>query len=71
MSSPTGRLTARAALLLCLPPLFWAGNALVGRMVYTLISPMTLNFLRWVQAGLLLLPLAAWLLRPDSALWPH
>ena len=71
MSSPIGRLTPRAALLLCLPPLFWAGNALVGRMVYTLISPMTLNFLRWVLAGLLLLPLAAWVLRPDSALWPH
>jgi hypothetical protein len=38
----------RAALLLSLAPLFWAGNALVGRMVYPLISPMTLNFLRWV-----------------------
>jgi drug/metabolite transporter (DMT)-like permease len=40
-------------------------------MVYTLISPMTLNFLRWVLAGLLLLPLARWVLRSDSALWSH
>jgi drug/metabolite transporter (DMT)-like permease len=71
MSSPAGRLTPRAALLLSLAPLFWAGNALVGRMVYPLISPMTLNFLRWVLAGLLLLPLARWVLRLDSALWPH
>jgi drug/metabolite transporter (DMT)-like permease len=68
MSSPAGRLTPRAALLLSLAPLFWAGNALVGRMVYPLIPPMTLNFLRWVLAGLLLLPLARWVLRPDSAL---
>ena len=71
MSSPTGRLTPRAALLLCLPPLFWAGNALVGRMVYPLISPMTLNFLRWVLAGILLLPFARWVVRLDSPLWPH
>jgi len=71
MSSPTGRLTPRAALLLSLAPLFWAGNALVGRMVHTLISPMTLNFMRWTLAGLLLLPLARWVLRSDSALWPH
>jgi len=71
MSSPAGRLTPSAALLLSLAPLFWAGNALVGRMVYPLISPMTLNFLRWVLAGLLLLPLARWVLRLDSALWPH
>jgi drug/metabolite transporter (DMT)-like permease len=71
MSSPTGRLTPRAALLLSLAPLFWAGNALVGHMVHTLISPMTLNFVRWVLAGFLLLPLARWVLRSDSALWPH
>ena len=71
MSSPAGRLTPSAALLLSLAPLFWAGNALVGRMVYPLISPMTLNFLRWVLAGLLLLSLARWVLRLDSALWPH
>ena len=71
MPLPTGRLTPRAAVLLCLPPLFWAGNALVGRLVYTLISPMMLNFLRWVLAGLLLLPLARWAVRPDSPLWPH
>ena len=71
MSSPAGRLTPRAALMLSLAPLFWAGNALVGHMVYPLISPMTLNFLRWVLAGLLLLPLARWVVLPDSVVWPH
>ena len=34
-----------------------------------LVSPMTLNLLRWVLAFLLLLPLAAWVLRPGSPLW--
>ncbi|NBW24851.1 MAG: DMT family transporter [Betaproteobacteria bacterium] len=57
--------------MLSLAPLFWAGNALVGRMVYPLISPMTLNFMRWVLAGLLLLPLARWVVLPNSVLWAH
>jgi hypothetical protein len=33
-------------LLLVLPPLLWAGNAVVGRLVHALVPPMTLNFLR-------------------------
>ena len=37
----------------------------------TLVPPITLNFLRWALAFLLLLPLAGWVLRPDSPLWPH
>ena len=51
-------LTPRLALLMTLPPLLWAGNAVVGRMVTTLVSPMTLNFLRWVLCFVMLLPLA-------------
>jgi drug/metabolite transporter (DMT)-like permease len=49
----------------------WAGNAIVGRMVNTMVPPVTLNFLRWVIAFLLLLPLAAPVLRPGSPIWPH
>jgi drug/metabolite transporter (DMT)-like permease len=48
----------------------WAGNATVGRLVHELISPMTLNFLRWVLAFVLLLPLAYPVLKAKSAMWP-
>ncbi len=65
------RLSLSTALLLTIPPLMWAGNAIVGRMVTELVPPMTLNLLRWALAGLLLLPLAAWVLRPGSGLWAH
>ena len=64
-------LNPRTILLLLVPPLMWAGNAVVGRMVSSLISPMTLNFLRWLVAFFILLPLAYRLLKPSSALWPH
>lgn len=63
------RLTASTAALLTIPPLLWAGNAVVGRMVQDLVPPITLNLLRWALAFVLLLPLAGWLLRPDSPLW--
>jgi drug/metabolite transporter (DMT)-like permease len=66
----TQRVTPTTALLLTLPPILWAGNAVVGRMVNDLVPPMTLNLLRWVLAFVLLLPLAAPVLRPDSAMWP-
>lgn len=56
--------------LLTLPPMFWAGNAVVGRLIAPLASPMTLNLLRWAIAFALLLPLAAPILRRGSALWP-
>ena len=52
------RITPTAAALLVLPPLLWAGNAVVGRMASPLVSPMLLNLLRWMLAFLLLLPLA-------------
>jgi drug/metabolite transporter (DMT)-like permease len=67
----SARLTPRTAALLTLPPLLWAGNAVVGRLVAELVPPITLNFLRWALALVLLLPLAAWVLRPDSGLWAH
>lgn len=65
------KLTPAAALLLTLPPLLWAGNAVVGRLVSDLVSPMTLNFLRWLLAFAVLLPLAGGVLRPSSPLWPN
>ena len=65
------RLTFRTALLLTLAPLLWAGNAVVGRMVHTLIPPITLNFVRWLLAFAILLPLAGWVLKRGSGLWSH
>lgn len=47
-------LTLRLFGCLVLPPLLWAGNAVVGRYAATLISPMLLNFLRWGLALVLL-----------------
>ena len=70
MSIATNALTPRTAALLLVPPLMWAGNATVGRLVHELISPMTLNFLRWVLAFVLLLPLAYPVLKAKSPLWP-
>jgi drug/metabolite transporter (DMT)-like permease len=67
----TQRLTPSTALLLTVPPLLWAGNAVTGRLVSGLVPPMTLNFLRWALAFVLLLPLAAPVLRPGSGLWSH
>jgi drug/metabolite transporter (DMT)-like permease len=65
------RLTPSTVALLTLPPMMWAGNAVVGRMVSGMVPPITLNFFRWVLAFLLLLPLGGWVLRPASGLWSH
>jgi hypothetical protein len=40
------KLTPRLALLMTLPPLLWAGNAVVGRLMVGQVPPMTLNLLR-------------------------
>lgn len=65
------RLTPSTIALLTLPPLLWAGNAVVGRLVHELVPPMTLNFLRWLLAFALLLPFAGQVLRRSSPMWPH
>jgi drug/metabolite transporter (DMT)-like permease len=62
-------LSASTALLLTVPPLLWAGNAIVGRLVRDAVPPMTLNLLRWSIALLILLPLGRAMLRPGSGLW--
>ncbi|MBI3284403.1 MAG: DMT family transporter [Burkholderiales bacterium] len=63
------KLTPTTILLLAIPPLLWAGNAIVGRMVHAMVPPVTLNFFRWALALLILLPLAAGIYRRDSSLW--
>jgi drug/metabolite transporter (DMT)-like permease len=65
------QLTPSTVLLLVIPPLLWAGNAIVGRMVSTLVPPITLNFLRWGIALVILLPLASGIYRRGSGLWTH
>lgn len=69
--SATPSLTLRTSLLLLVPPMLWAGNAITGRLVNALIPPMTLNFLRWSLALLLLLPLAHQVLARKSPLWSN
>jgi drug/metabolite transporter (DMT)-like permease len=71
MSVVPHALTPRNAALLIIPPLLWAGNAIVGRMIAELIPPLTLNFFRWALAFVLLLPLARSVLRRTSPLWAH
>jgi drug/metabolite transporter (DMT)-like permease len=54
-------------LLLSLTALFWAGNVVLGRFVAGHIPPMTLSFVRWAGAFMVLLPFAARHLVRD---WP-
>jgi len=67
----TARLTPKTIFLLTLPPLLWAGNAIVGRLVHDMLPPVLLNFLRWVIALLILLPLAGPVFRPQAGLWRY
>lgn len=67
-------ISPRTALLMSLPPLMWAGNAVVGRLLVGHVPPLTLNFLRWVLAALLLAPLGWHALRDArviAASWPY
>ncbi len=57
----TRSLSGNAALLLTLTTLSWAGNMTIGRWIAGKVPPMTLAYLRWTGATLLILPLA----------WPH
>src|ERR1700675_2749659 len=64
-SDPTSAATAPARwlanqpyLLLSVTALCWAGNAIVGRLAAGHIPPVTLSFLRWSLAFLLILPFA-------------
>jgi len=64
----------RTAVLMTLPPLLWAGNAVVGRLLAGHVPPLALNFLRWALAALLLAPLGWHALRDVRAIgraWPY
>ncbi|WP_404379127.1 DMT family transporter [Caenispirillum salinarum] len=62
-TSPTATKTvhwwASPYLMLVMPPLFWAGNAVVGRVAVADISPLALSVVRWSLAILILLPFTA------------
>ncbi|HYE50094.1 MAG TPA: DMT family transporter [Azospirillaceae bacterium] len=68
-AAPAGRRGPldRPWLLLVLPPLFWAGNAVIGRAVAGEVPPIALAFWRWTVGMLVLLPFAWGALRAD---WP-
>lgn len=66
MPVPSQRLTPGTALLLTVPPLLWAGNAIVGRLVRDAVPPMTLNLIRWSIALAVLVPLGRAALRRGS-----
>lgn len=51
------------------PPLLWAGNVIVARMVRNDIPPFTLSFGRWVISLLILLPFAWAAMRRDKNLY--
>ncbi len=62
------KLTPSTIFLLTIPPLLWAGNAIVGRLVREAVPPMTLNLLRWALALLILLALGYKGLKPGSGI---
>jgi drug/metabolite transporter (DMT)-like permease len=61
-------LTTRIAFLLTLPPLLWAGNAVVGRLAVGAVPPVALNLARWALAFVLLYPLGKAALQDLGAL---
>jgi drug/metabolite transporter (DMT)-like permease len=65
--SPGHWLANQPYLLLSITALCWAGNAIVGRLAAGHIPPVTLSFLRWSLAFLIILPFAWKHLRQD---WP-
>lgn len=57
-ASPGGWLANQPYVLLSITALCWAGNAIVGRLAAGHIPPITLAFLRWGLAFLIILPMA-------------
>jgi drug/metabolite transporter (DMT)-like permease len=63
---------------LTVPPVLWAGNAVVGRLMVGQMPPLTLNCLRWLLTALVLLALTWRSLQPWTRTrqqvaqrWPH
>lgn len=62
----------RAYLLLTLTALFWAGNAIAGKLAAGSISPVALTFWRWLLASALLFAFSRKQLESDAGtLWRH
>ena len=57
-AAPGNWLANQPYLLLSITALCWAGNAIVGRLAAGHIPPVTLSFLRWSLAFLIILPFA-------------
>ncbi len=57
-TAPRSWLANQPYLLLSITALCWAGNAIVGRLAAGHIPPVTLSFLRWSIAFLIILPFA-------------
>ena len=66
-AASTNWLSNQPYLLLSCTALFWAGNAIVGRHAAGHIPPVTLSFLRWGLAFLIILPMAWKHLKRDWA----
>lgn len=64
-------LSPRLLLLLTLPPLLWAGNAVTGRALIEACPPVLLNALRWLLALALLAPFAGRVWRERGRLRAH
>jgi drug/metabolite transporter (DMT)-like permease len=62
------RFDARTLACLLLPPMMWAGNAVVGRLLVGAMPPVAMNAVRWLIVALLLMPLAWRQLRDLSAI---
>ncbi|QWG22545.1 DMT family transporter [Bradyrhizobium sediminis] len=72
-AAPSGNwLANQPYLLLSITSLCWAGNAIVGRLAAGHIPPVTLSFLRWSLAFLIILPFAwSHLVRDWAAIRSH
>jgi drug/metabolite transporter (DMT)-like permease len=71
-ASPGNWIANQPYLLLSFTALFWAGNAIVGRLAAGHIPPVTLSFLRWSIAFFIILPFAWKHLKRDwSAIRGH
>jgi drug/metabolite transporter (DMT)-like permease len=56
---------------LTLATIFWAANAIAGRVLVGSISPIALSAVRWGLAALFLLPFGWKVFKPCSALWQN
>jgi drug/metabolite transporter (DMT)-like permease len=74
VSPANASLSFRSLGYLILPPMMWAGNAVVGRMLVGTMPPVAMNALRWALVAVLLAPLAWRVLRHPRAIvarWRH